>query len=174
MKRNPFLVMTLLSSFILLESCNPEEEPEGCFNSKCESWAYTIVDSSNCSLMDTMGSLIHPDSIRIKYQNGKRIPHSTFYQDWNDWWTFDFLYQDALERCDLYNTDSTFTMRFYIYLGNQDTDTLDIRIAPCRDHDTMLYNGLETNVFNPSSSLDLICGRNPNSTSSFLLRKNNF
>ena len=164
------LLLFILTS-ALFDGCHNDESPAECIISECNEWAYSIVNKDTCNLIGVNGEPVHPDSIQITYQTGEIIPFRTRYQEFNDWWTFTFLYQDGLRRCDLYNTDSTFNMRFFIYLGNSDMDTLDIRIAPCRDFEQMSYNESAENWINPAIQNTFICNRNPNSIGSFLLRK---
>lgn len=170
--KNTIILISAILSLVLLTDCNREEPPAECIISECNPWSYSIVEKgTDCNLMGRNGEPIHPDSIRVTYQTGEGIPHRLEF--FGDWPRFSFLYQDALRRCDLFNTDSTFNMRFYIYLGNNDTDTLDIQIAPCRDFDQMAYNGSTENWFNVGTATNNVCGRIPTlSLGSFLLRKN--
>jgi len=139
--------LVLYSFFVvitLLMACNPDDTREGCVTSECRNWSFAIVDAeTNENLVGRTEKPFHPDSIDIFYKaNGERIFFKRRFRDFADWWEFSFNYHDELMRCDLHKTDSTFLITYYFYLNQSDTDTLDIRIAPCRDFDAMFYNSV--------------------------------
>lgn len=152
---------------ILLINCNSDQEPEDCRISECGSWAYAIVNAETNHNLVGYDRMFNPDEVTFLDEQGEEIYFKTRYKDWADWWEFSFNYHDLVRRCDLHNTDSTFIIRIFVQLNEEDTDTLDHRIAPCRDFDAVLYNGNE-DIKSPTESFD---GLNPAGLSSFFLRK---
>jgi len=138
--------LVLYSFFVvitLLMACNPDDTKPGCVTSECNTSGYAIVDNvTNENLVGRNGKAYHPDSINIFNEDWEEISFKNEYFDFADWWEFSFNYHDELMRCDLHNTDSTFSITYYFYLNQSDADTLDIRIAPCRDFDAMFYNSV--------------------------------
>lgn len=127
---------------LVLISCGPDEEPIDCVNTNCSSFSYAFIDKDTFeNLVGREPGQFNPDSIYFLTDEGDTMPRNVNYRSFSDWWEVSFLYQDELMRCDLFETDSTFTLTYYIHLGTRDVDTLDIRIAPCRDPDAVFFNG---------------------------------
>ena len=142
-----------------------DEPPQGCFDSTCETYSYSFVDANtNENLMGTDGQPFHPDSIAIFTDKWEEIRVIPGYQESIDWWTVRFSYYDALRRCDLHETDSTFDLKFYFYLNKDDFDTLTITFAPCLDFAAIFYNEYDlTPVENePVKNSSFYCPKNLN------------
>jgi hypothetical protein len=164
---NRFLILTLFALLFLI-NCSPDETPPECReNEECHGWAYAFVNKDTDQNLVGYDRSINPDSVIFISDEGDTMNIKPNYRAFADWWEFDFRYQDELERCDLHNTDSTYTLRYYIYLSQFDSDTLDIRIAPCRNFDAIFFNG-NPNIDPPT---ELIGDLNPAGLSSFFLRK---
>jgi len=161
-------VLPIISLCVLLMHCNPDE-PKNCLISECQNWSYAIVDWDTNENMVGYDRKFDPDKVTFLDEDQNKIFFNKRYSEWADWWEFSFNYHDLLQRCDLHNTDSTIIIRIFVQLDEQDTDTLDTHIAPCRDFDDMFYNG-SNNFHTPTEPIGE--GQlNPNGLSSFHLRK---
>jgi len=144
-----FALILLLTS-ILISCSEPEEKINSdCYgeNSPCpQGFSLTIVKKGTFeNLIGLDSQLIHPDSIIIlnmdSIQMYKRV------HDFADWWVIDGFtpYQElhCFNQCTL---DSAFSRFYYIYIGNEDWDTLEVHFPARTKFATYLevyFNGFD-------------------------------
>lgn len=91
--------------------------------------------------MGTNGQLIHPDSVVITNTREDTMPHEVF-QFSDGWYTIDgfspFHEITCFNQC---ISDSAFTRTYYVYIGNGDTDTMEVYFAERSEEPEAFYNG---------------------------------
>lgn len=138
-----FLTLGLLT-FI---SCDqPIKTPDGCQFNRCGTTGWSFVDAITYENLLGPDKLIHPDSLVITNTRGDSMFYKVF--TFSSGWTvvtafspFQEIY--CFNQCLL---DSAFTRTYYLYLGNQDTDTLEVHFPVRSAWYTTTYNGLSGEV----------------------------
>ncbi len=149
--KNTYLLS--LSIFILLLiACEPNniEVTNDCkFDPRrsCNSFSFSIVNKDTYeNLVGTNGQLIHPDSIVITNTRGNVMDEKPLGLS-DGWYTiesfspFEELY--CFNQCKL---DSAFTRTYFVYLGNGDTDTMEVYFPAHSEKEEVFYNGLNANI----------------------------
>ncbi len=143
------LLATLALSLIIIISCEPDEEEKGeCDTSdSCLSTSFSFVDPDNYkNLMGYDGQPIHPDSIAITNSRGDTMSHKT-YQMVDGW--VELSYFNPFQEITCFNQcllDSAFTRTYYVYIGNDDLDTLEVYFPERAQNYTIFYNGVSGEV----------------------------
>lgn len=91
--------------------------------------------------MGTNGQLIHPDSIVIT-NTRKDTMHQEAFQYSDGWYSIEgfspFHEITCFNQC---ISDSAFTRTYYVYIGNGDTDTMEVYFAERSEEPEAFYNG---------------------------------
>lgn len=140
-------LLTIIILITLAISCREDvKTSEDCgFDPRgiCPSFSFSFVDPDTYeNLMGVDGQPIHPDSIVITHTRKDTMNHEIFVSvdGWHSvyrFWVFEEI--SCFNQCLL---DSAFTRTYYVYLGNDDTDTMEVYFPERSDHFTTFYNGL--------------------------------
>lgn len=139
---NKFYCLFLcFSSFLFfLISCGPAEESD-CNFKRCKDGGFTIVDAATYENLIGVDKYVHPDSLLILNARGDTMYHEIYdYQ--NGWYQVThFSPWQEIYCFNLCLLDSAFVRRYYLYLGRQDWDTLDIHFETHQPDYYMYFNG---------------------------------
>ena len=136
----------LLCILGLLISCKPETNEGECEfipRINCSTFTFSFIDPDSYeNLMGVDGQPIHPDSIVITNSRRDTMYHEIFaFSD--GWYTVQnfSVFQEitCFNQCQL---DSAFTRTYHVYIGNGDTDTLEVHFPVRSDNYTTYYNGI--------------------------------
>ncbi|MBR09561.1 MAG: hypothetical protein CMP48_17985 [Rickettsiales bacterium] len=134
----------LLCILGLLISCKPETNEGECEfipRINCSTFTFSFIDPDSYeNLMGVDGQPIHPDSIVITNSRRDTMYHEIFaFSD--GWYTVQnfSVFQEitCFNQCQL---DSAFTRTYHVYIGNGDTDTLEVHFPVRSDNYTTYYN----------------------------------
>lgn len=154
----PFLIWVLLITVFgtssILTSCSPDEVDTTCIgtNTPCEGFGWSFVDPDTYeNLMGKDGYPIHPDTIIVLNLTNDTMYHEPFYNQFADWWSIGFSpgpYQElnCFNQCEL---DSAFSRYYYVYVGNQDWDTVEAHFPANTNVATVMevyFNGKDATV----------------------------
>lgn len=135
---------------LLLTSCGPDDSADAtCIgvDAPCEGFSWSFVDPDTYeNLMGTDGQLIHPDTVVILNLTQDTMFHRPHYSQFSKWWSISFSpgpYQElnCFNQCVL---DSAFSRFYYVYVGNQDWDTLEVHFPANTTRATLMevyFNG---------------------------------
>ncbi|WP_425389820.1 hypothetical protein [Ekhidna sp.] len=137
------LLVTGFGSGSLLISCSPDEVDTTCIgaDTPCEGFSWSFVDPDTYeNLMGKEGQPIHPDTIVILNLSQDTMYHELFSYQAIDWWTVQFIpgpYQElnCFNQCLL---DSAFSRYYYIYVGNDDWDTVEVHFPANTNRATVM------------------------------------
>ena len=116
----------------------------------CAGFSFSIVDAGSYeNLVGKDGQQIHPDSIIITNTRRDTMPRYFPWQLSDGWWIIAEL--DPFTEITCFNqcqSDSAFTRTYYMYLGNGDTDTVDVFFPEMAQGPEVFFNGTTGNLPN--------------------------
>ncbi|MEQ9303268.1 MAG: hypothetical protein RJQ14_05075, partial [Marinoscillum sp.] len=140
------LLTILLVAIIALDACGPESEHFGdcefSSRSSCSSFTFSFINAETYeNIMGTHDQLINTDSVVITNSRKDTMPHEAFqYSD--GWYSIEgfspFHEISCFNQC---ISDSAFTRTYYVYVGNGDTDTMEVYFAERSEEPEAFYNG---------------------------------
>lgn len=129
------LFVVLIPSAVLISSCDsdvfPDNKDTTCLGKEepCRGFSWSFVDPDTYeNLMGPIDKPIHPDTVVVLNMTHDTMYHTTRKIYNVDWWTVEFSpgpYQElnCFNQCVL---DSAFSRYYYVYVGNQDWDTVEV------------------------------------------------
>ncbi len=113
----------------------------------CEGFGFSFVNADTYeNLMGTDGQLIHPDSVVITNTRNDQMYHNPFkYTD--GWYIIEWF--NPFQEIKCFNqciSDSAFTRTYYIYIGNGDTDTMEVYFPTRSPGPEVFFNGSDARV----------------------------
>lgn len=148
-------IVLLAPAPMLLTSCSPDDPADTtCFgiDAPCEGFSWSFVDPDTYeNIMGTDGQLIHPDTVVILNLTQDTMFHRLFNFEAINWSTISFSpgpYQElnCFNQCVL---DSAFSRYYYVYVGNQDWDTVEVHFPANTQWATVMevyFNGEDATV----------------------------
>ena len=145
-KSSAFLLYVLLLTTVFAVSCEKAPvETDGCYfdaRNACQGFSFSIVNKGTYENLIGEDRLIHPDSIVITNTRSDVMHHRPYsYSD--GWYTIEefspFQEMYCFNQCKL---DSSFTRTYYLYVGNGDTDTLEVFYQSRSEREDTFYNGV--------------------------------
>ena len=151
----PIFFWVIMVSLLALSACETSAEvtnpgtPEECVfhpRTACNGFSFSIVNKDTYENLVGEKRLIHPDSLVITNTRGDVMHHTPFsYSD--GWFTIEeFSPFDELTCFNQCKLDSSFTRTYYVYMGNGDTDTLDVYFKAKSESEETFFNQLTGEV----------------------------
>ena len=145
------LFFSIITIITLIISCNADVKTYGdCeFDQQksCEGFSFSFVNADTYeNLMGKNGQLIHPDSIVITNTRNNQMYHEPYkYSD--GWYIIEWF--NPFQEIKCFNqciSDSAFTRTYYVYIGNEDVDTMDVFFDKRTQGPEVYYNGVNGRV----------------------------
>ena len=137
-----------LVCLLFIISCDGKSEitdEEGCVFepvSSCAGFSFSIVEANTYENLIGEENLIHPDSIVIINTRNDTMPGYFPLKFSDGWYTIEDL--DPFREITCFNqclSDSAFTRTYYMYIGNGDTDTIDVFFPERSGGPEVFFNG---------------------------------
>ena len=145
----PFiLVLAVLQSCWFEESPVKDEECQATPTEVCTGFSWSFVEPGTYeNIMCPDSCLIQPDSVFVLNMRGDTMPSSPLYLRADNWWSIEnFSPYDELSCFNPCVNDSAFSLFYYIYTGNLDFDTMEVRWIPNQSYYEVFFNGFDGSI----------------------------
>ena len=149
--RNVYPFILILA---VLQSCWFEESPvlnDECIGSAgdiCSGFSWSFVEPATYeNIMCPDSCRIYPDSVFVLNTRGDTMPLTPFFWRGADWWSIEnFSPYDELRCFNECLNDSAFSRFYYVYVGNLDFDTMEVRWTPNQSYYEVFFNDKNANI----------------------------
>jgi hypothetical protein len=145
----PFiLVLAVLQSCWFEETPVKDEECQATPSEVCTGFSWSFVDADTYqNIMCPDSCLIHPDSVFVLNTRGDTMPSRPSFLELANWWTINRF--DPYDELSCFNpcvNDSAFSRFYFVYVGNLDFDTMEVRWTPNQSYYDVFYNGVDASI----------------------------